>query len=166
MKKMRIYHIVLPALLWSASCKTAKPNGAPVSTGNTSTSVAVQDSTKMVTDTAAFVKNIVAQKSRYLNKELGVLLSELDIPVKSYTVINSRRDRIDGITIAFDDRKTTQRKMDQDDQSKQPSVLRIIWATPVPAATYNELMQKSRSTGNWNSAEAEFYAKQIIKDIQ
>lgn len=163
---MKTYNFLFTALLCFAFCKTSKPNAAPVSTGTTSPSAALQDSTKKVTDTAAFVKNIIAQKSKYLNKELGVLLSDLDIPVKSYRVINSTRIQIDGIALAFDDRKTTVRKMNQDDQSKQPSVLRIIWATPIPAATYNELVQKSMSTGNWNSAEAEFYAKQIVGDIR
>ena len=164
--KIKTFLILLPALLCFAFSKTSKQYGAPVSTGTTSPSVSVQDSTKKVKDTAAFVKNILAQKSKYLNKELGVLLSDLDIPVKSYTIINSRTDRLDGIAIAFDDHKTTLRKMNQDDYSKQPSVLRIIWATPVPAAIYNELVQKSMSTGNWNSAEAEFYAKQIVGDIR
>ena len=164
--KMKTLLVLLLALHCIASCKIAKPNGAPVSTGTTAASVAVQEPTKKVTDTAGFVKNIVAQKSKYLDKEFGVLLKELDIPVKSYTVINSNRNYIDGITISFDDRKTTQWKMDQDDQSKQPSVLRIIWATPVPATTYNELRQKSMAYGNWNSIEEEFYAKQVVKDIR
>jgi len=163
---MKIYHLLFPALLCFAFSKTSKQYGAPASTGITSTSGTFQDTAKKVTDTAAFVKNIVAQKSKYLNKELGVLLSELDIPVKSYTVINSRTDRIDGIAIAFEDRKTTQRKQDQDDYSKKPSVLRIIWATPVPATTYNELRQKSMAYGNWNVIEEDFYAKQIVGDIR
>ena len=162
--KMKIAQILLPALLCFASCKTAKPNGAPVSTATTSASVAVQDSTKKVTDTAGFIKNIIAQKSNYLNKEFGVLLKELDLPVKSYTVINSGRNYIDGITISFDDRKTTQWKMDHYEQV-QLAGLRIIWATPVPAATYSELRQKSMAYGNWNAIEEEFYAKQIVKDI-
>jgi hypothetical protein len=126
----------------------------------------LQDSTKKVTDTAGFVKNIVAQKDRYLNKEFGVLLSELNIPVKSYTAMASiRSDQVKGIVIAFDDRKTTQWKMDHYDETKQLSVLYITWATPVPAATYNELRQKSMALGNWNAIEEEFYAKQIVKDI-
>src|SRR5690349_20649771 len=139
--KMKTLLVLLLALHCIASCKTAKPNGAPVSTGTTSASVAVQDPTKKMTDTAGMVKNIVAQKSRYLNKELGVLLKELDLPVKSYTPIISTMDKghVYGITISFDDRKATQWKMDHYDESKQLSVLYITWSTPVPAATYNEL---------------------------
>jgi hypothetical protein len=165
--KMKIAQILLPALLCFASCKSSKPNGAPVSTATTSASVAVQDPTKKVTDTAGFIKNIIAQKSRYLNKELGVLLKELDLPVKSYIPMYSTMDQghVRGITISFDDRKTTQWKMDHYDQVKL-SVLYIIWATPVPTATYNELRQKSMASGNWNAIEEEFYAKQIVKDIR
>ena len=162
---MKIYHLSFLVLLWSASFKASKPNGTPVSTGTTATSAPLQDSTKKVTDTAGFIKNIIAQKSNYLNKEFGVLLKELDIPVKSYTVINSNRNYIDGITISFDDRKTTQWKMERDDQWKKLAVLHIIWATPVPATTYSELRQKSKALGNWNAIEEEFYVKQIVKDI-
>jgi hypothetical protein len=169
--KIKIALILFLAVICFAFCKTSKPNGAPVATGTTAAAAAsgaVQEPTKKVTDTAGFVKNIVAQKSRYLNQEFGVLLKELDIPVKSYTPMISSMDRshVRGITISFDDRKTTQWKMDHYDETKQLSVLYITWATPVPAATYNELMQKSMSAGNWNSVEAEFYAKQVIKDIQ
>lgn len=169
--KMKIYHFLIPALLCFASCKTSKPNGAAVITGTTATTAssgATQDQVKKVADTAGFVKNIVAQKSRYLNQELGVLLKDLDIPVKSYLPMYNTmdKDHVPGIIIAFDDRKTTQWKMDQDDQSKQPSVLHVTWVKPVPAATYNELRQKSMANGNWNKVEEEFYAKQIIKDIQ
>jgi hypothetical protein len=164
--KMKISQILLLVLFGIASCRTSKPNGAPLSKGANSTSDALQETAKRVTDTAAFVKNVVAQKSKYLNKEFGVLLRELDIPVKSYVVINSKRDRIDGLTLSFDDRKTTQWKQDRDDHLNQPPVLRIIWATPVPAATYNELRQKSMALGNWNSVEEEFYAKQIVGDIR
>jgi hypothetical protein len=167
MKKMKIYHLLFLGVLSGASFKASKPNGAPVSTGTTSASVAVQDPTKKVTDTAGFVKNIVAQKSRYLNKEFGVLLKELDIPVKSYIPMYATMDKghVPGITISFDDCKTTQWKMDHYDQLKQLSVLHIRWATPVPATTYNELRQKSMAYGNWNSVEEEFYVKQIVKEI-
>ena len=165
--KMKIAQILLLALLGLASFKASKPNGAPTSTSTTSTSGAFQDTAKKVKDTASFVKNILAQKSRYLNKEFGVLLKELDLPVKSYIPIYATMDKghVPGITIAFDDRKTTQWKMDHYDETKQLSVLYIIWATPVPAATYNELRQKSMAYGNWNAIEEEFYVKQIVKDI-
>ena len=164
---MKTYHFLFLVLLGAVSCKTSKPNRWQASKSiATSSSGILQDSAKKVTDTAGLVKNIVAQKSKYLDKQLGVLLKDLDIPVKSYTIINSRYDQIDGITISFDDRKTTQSKQDQDDLSKKPALLHVIWATPVPAATYNELRKKSMANGNWNSVEEEFYAKQIVKDIQ
>jgi len=164
---MKTYQILLLALLLGVSFKASKPNGAPTSTSTTSTSGAFQDTAKKVKDTASFVKNILAQKSRYLNKEFGVLLKELDIPVKSYIPMYATMDKahVPGITISFDDRKTTQWKMDRDDQWKKLAVLHIRWATPVPATTYNELRQKSMAYGNWNAIEEEFYVKQIVKDI-
>ena len=61
---MKIYHLSFLVLLWSASFKASKPNGTPVSTGTTSSSGAFQDTAKKVTDTASYVKNILAQKSK------------------------------------------------------------------------------------------------------
>jgi hypothetical protein len=166
--KMKTLLVLFLTLHCIVSCKTSKPNGAPVSTGSTSGSAAMQDPNKKITDTAGMVKNIVAQKGTYLNKELSVLLKALDIPVKSYTPLVSSMDKrhIRGITISFDDRKTTQWKMDHYDETKQLPVLYITWATPVPAETYNELRQKSMANGNWNKVEEEFYAKQVVKDIR
>lgn len=149
------------------SCKTNKPSGSSVvnKVSEAPTSNTVASPGQIVTDTLSYAKDVIANKEKYINKELSVLLNDLKIPVKSYSIINSRFDVIDGITLSFDDRITSNRKQAQDDDAKKPGFLHITWKTPIPAAKHNEIMQKSTSKGNWQAAEQEFYPKQIIGDI-
>lgn len=160
-------YLILISLVCFANCKTLKPVRSTDANSYKTTHHSDSDTMKQnksVADTAGLVKNIIANKEKYINKELGILLNDLSIPVKSYMVINTRIDRLDGIILYFDNYTTTIWKQNQDN-SKRPSSLNIIWETPVSAVTYNALRQKSTSNGNWGSVEQEFYSKQIIKDV-
>jgi hypothetical protein len=115
-------------------------------------------------DTSKLVKTIIANKQQYVHKEMGVLLDDLRIPPGSYAVINHRYDQLDGIELAFEDQKKTIRRKNDDDASKRPVTIQIIWETPMPAATYRAFLQMD-TTHAWGAAQRAFYAKQIVKDI-
>jgi hypothetical protein len=164
-------YLILISLVCFANCKT--PKLVPTTDANSYKTINHSDldtTTKAintVADTAEMVKNIITNKDKYLKKELWVLLNDLSIPVKSYMNINSRIDRIDGISLYFDDRENTMMKHGQDNMpTNWPFHLNIRWETPVPAITDNAVRQKGNNNGNWGSVEQEFYSKLIIGNVE
>lgn len=162
---MKRNYVIILALFYFLSCKTNKP--VSTSAVNETLDLPTTNATGSlaVTDTLSYAKEIIANKDKYINKELSVLLNDLKISVKSYSIINSRFDVVKGIMLSFDDRIITSRKQAQDDDTKKPGLLQIIWKTPIPAAKHNEIIQKSTSKGEWQAAEQEFYPKQIVGNI-
>jgi hypothetical protein len=163
---MKGSYIIILALFCFASCKTNRPVSSAVNKAAELPSAnTVASPNQLVSDTLGYVNDIVANRDKYINKELSVLINDLKVPVKSYAIINSRPTYVEGIRVSFDDRVTTIRKQAQDDETKKAGILNIMWKIPIPAEKHKEIMEKSTSKGEWQSAEQEFYSKQIIRDI-
>jgi hypothetical protein len=163
---MKKSYLLFLVLIYCIACKTSKTvSSSFASKVQELPPSSIEQKSSVVNDTLNYAKEIIANKSKYINKELGVLLNDLKIPVKSYSIRNSRYDVIDGINLSFDDRSNTNRKQAQDDDSKKPGYLHITWKTPIQVAKHKEIMEKSTSKGDWQAAEQEFYPKQIIGNI-
>lgn len=123
---MKKNYTIFLALFCLVSCKTTKPvSTSPVNKVPELPAGSTGKQNEPVNDTLSYAKDIIANKNKYINKELSVLLNNLKIPVKSYTIINSKFNVIDGIALSFDTRNATSRKQASDDDSKKPAYLHI-----------------------------------------
>ena len=171
---MRIFIIVLfQACFLSACIHSPSFSQGKTSSENTETVVITDSVSKpnvdtLVADTAAYIKSLVSNKSKYIDKPFGLLLNDLKLPPKSYFIGSSfyNVNIVPDIEIHFDDKRTTSRKIANIDRLDNPVQLQIIWKKPVSSTQASEVLQKSTSPGNWQAAEKDFYSKQIAGDIK
>ena len=156
---MRCVLIVFIGLLGGmAACKSSH---APAGGGS---SVSRSRDTAVVTDSAAYVKDIMANKAKYVHKELGVLLNDLAIPIKSYSSHFSDRVKCAGLMLSFDERDVTVRKSEKMPGAGTPAQLYVEWETPLSRADVEARLK--RAAGSWGEAEQAYYSKFDIKDIR
>ena len=116
---MKKSYLLFLVLIYCIACKTSKTvSSSFASKVQELPPSSIEQKSSVVNDTLNYAKEIIANKSKYINKELGVLLNDLKIPVKSYSIRNSRYDVIDGINLSFDDRSNTNRKQAQDGSAR------------------------------------------------
>ena len=123
------------------------------------------NSTTIITDSLEYVRNIrTDNKQKYIGKEFNVLLSDLEIPVKSYYSMAMNKINYAGIIISFDDPVTTRQKFNGDRGLKNPLEIfiefdRLISVSEVLAAFNNT------AAGEWSLAHENFFSKFIVKKI-
>jgi hypothetical protein len=142
----------------TAGSSTSQGAGGTASAGSPTTATAGKQ-----VDTAAMVKAIVANKGKYANKELSVLLGDLPIPVRSSFIINNRFDKIDGVALSFDESQSALDKANNDPGTDSKRWLHIQFATPVPATVFNAHIHSLG--GSWGADEQQFYSTQLIGNI-
>jgi hypothetical protein len=168
-RKMKYSTIFLIVLIAFCACRSAKPaTGKPAATNEPKEIAINPQSTRSVPDTLNYVKSIIANKDKYINKELSILLNDLKIPVKSYSPGISANNRYvsPNITFSFDDMQTTNSKQDQTHGLSNPVYLTIAWKTPLSKEETSAALSKSTNAGNWGPVEEGYYSKQIVGDIK
>ena len=113
---------------------------------------------------SSIINGIMASKWNYIHKELGVLLKDLPIPIKSYTSSFSDRVNCTGIFLSFDDSATTIRKYENVPGAGTQALLFVEWETPQSRADVYARLK--RAAGTWLSPEHDYYSKIVIKDIR
>ena len=113
-------------------------------------------------DTLAYVRtSIIDRKSKYIGKELNVLLNDLELPINNYTIGGSNLRGISpSLSLKFYPKNVLELKR----QAKiDPVILVIIWETPLSKDDILPILLKSK--GVWTNEEQEYYGKQKVKDI-
>ena len=113
-------------------------------------------------DTLAYMRtSIIDRKSKYIGKELNVLLNDLELPINNYTIGGSNLRGISpSLSLKFYPKNVLELKR----QAKiDPVILVIIWETPLSKDDILPILLKSK--GVWTNEEQEYYGKQIVKDI-
>jgi hypothetical protein len=115
------------------------------------------------TDTIGYLKKqIITNKAKYLNKPLGVLLSDLDIAVASYQVGPSASDirAIPNITLSFTNSNVTS---DRIYAGEHAPLLYIEFEKPASMEAAAVLIRANKN--NWTDAEKKYYEGFIVKDV-
>lgn len=162
---MKIINIIIVSLIVFASCKTAKLIHANSSTTKAMSTDTLKKTYNPIADSLGYMKEIVANKQKYINKELAVLLKDLKIEPKSYTAGNLGKMKYNSIYLSFDDWNTTSDKMrnTKNLNFKKPCELQIVWVTPLNKAdVWKDL---KRATGEWTDADRAYYSQLIVADI-
>ena len=155
------------ALLIFTACNTSKPTinakqGDTVKITGTADVKLYSDTTRR--DSLAYVKSILSNKGKYINKEFGVLIKALDMQVKSYSSVHVNRVLSSGIIISFDDWITTRNKTEGVKGLKDPVRMLVEWQKPVSRADVEAHLKNA--AGDWHKAEQDYYSKLIVKDIR
>ena len=146
-------------------CKSIKTTPTDSSSNNTTTEPKYQklNTFKGTTnDTLAYVRtSIINRKSKYIGKELKVLLNDLELPINNYTTAGSNLRGISPrLSLKFYPKNVEELKR----QARiDPVILVIVWETPLPLDIIDPMMFKSQ--GKWTNEEQEYYGKQKVKDI-
>jgi hypothetical protein len=156
-------HIIFISIILSAGMAGCKTSHLPAGSVNSQPAAGNRD-TARVSDSAAYVKNIMSEKSKYVHKELGALLKDLAIPVKSYTSQFSGRANCIGITLSFDEPDVTVNKSEGVPNSGTPARLYVEWESPISRAAVEAAL--NRAAGSWGNAEQAYYSKITIRDIR
>jgi len=118
---------------------------------------------KFKADTLGYVqKNFIDNKSKYIGKDISVLLHDIEIPIISYMpgISFNNDDIMPDITLQFYSmEKTTQLA----NSPNKPTDIIIELLKPVPMDSATQLFGKSQ--GKWTDAERKYYGKQKIGDI-
>lgn len=117
-----------------------------------------------IRDSLGYVKSILSNKDKYISKEFGVLIKDLDMQIKSYSSVHVDRVSSSGILISFDDWATTRDKGSSVKGLKDPIQLAVVWQNPISRADVEAHLK--RAAGDWHEAEQNYYSKLIVKDIR
>lgn len=114
-------------------------------------------------DTLGYVQqNFIDNKSKYIGKELNILLSDLEIPVKSCLISSSTRnvkDMPETYLQFYSPTESTKRRYSK----HRPVDIIIIWSQPLPIDSGIFLIKKNKLV--WTEEERKYFGKQIIGDI-
>ena len=117
------------------------------------------------TDTEKYLRdNIIAQKAKFIHKELNVMLAGLNLPVKSYSLGSGGRipaAPFKYLELNFEDFQTTVNKWHK---SQSTPMLCVYFEDDIPYKVAMALYVKS--FGDWKQAEEDYYGKLIIKNIE
>jgi hypothetical protein len=117
-----------------------------------------------VPDSLDYIKRFVKGKEKYIGKEFGVLIKDLDIQIRSYTSYSISRVKNSGIMISFDDQETTKNKAEGSSGAKTPVWLFVEWENPILRTDVTN--QLKRAAGSWGDAEQKYYSGLVVKDIK
>lgn len=115
-------------------------------------------------DTLAYLsENFVSRKAVYLNRQLAVLLNDLEIPVITYTLapIDTKNiNELQSLGLKFEPDVTVLRKYDE---KAVPNKLLVKLKEPVAYELGQKIMAKSR--GVWNSDAEDFFKTLKVAEI-
>lgn len=114
-------------------------------------------------DTLRYLEtNFLNRKEYYINKNLGILLNDLEMPVKlHYYWDNFNNESIStGISLVFMNKEQFYQNR-RDPESRK--ILNIKWAKPISTDTSLELIRENK--GLWTKKEISYYKNQTIGDI-
>lgn len=118
----------------------------------------------IITDSLGYMTEIVAHKEKYINQPLSVLLNDLKIPVKSYSLTTSsnKRDNVWKMDLSFNDSYVTSLKEMQG--YKYPVGIHIEWN---PSFSLQDAAShlSGRIRGEWTGAEQNYFGKEIVSDV-
>jgi hypothetical protein len=160
---MKIYiPILLMLLLGCKSVKTTTTNSISEETTTVPKYQKLNTFKGTTNDTLAYVRtSIINRKSKYIGKELKVLLNDLELPINNYTIGGSNLRGISpSLSLEFYPNNVLELKR----QARiDPVILVIIWETPLSKDDILPILLKSK--GVWTNDEQEYYGKQKVKDI-
>ena len=113
-------------------------------------------------DTLAYMRtSIIDRKSKYIGKELKVLLNDLELPINYYLIGSSNLKGISpSLTLYFYPKNVVNIKRHN---KIDPVIFTIVWETPLPKDVV--LPMKIKNQNIWTTEEQEYYGKQKVKDI-
>ncbi|HTM93061.1 MAG TPA: hypothetical protein VL095_11615 [Flavisolibacter sp.] len=145
----------IPTKLIAQSSSASKQNKTSNSRNNADTTIK---------DSLGYVKGILTNKDKYIGKEFGLLIKDLDMQIKSYSSVHVDRFSSSGILISFDDWATTANKASSVKGLKDPVRLAVIWQNPISRADVEAHLK--RAAGEWGEAQQKYFSKLIVKDIR
>ncbi|MFA6278145.1 MAG: hypothetical protein WC622_15455 [Pedobacter sp.] len=122
-----------------------------------------QTTYQVAQDTAKYLEdNFINKKVKFQHRKLKYLLAKLKLDIKSYiSVGNQKLGQRPGILIYFESKEIVSAKMEK---KIRPNGMYIEFEKPLSLYTdVTDLLIKSK--GEWLPAEAAFYGKQLVKDI-
>ncbi|MFD0939388.1 hypothetical protein [Pedobacter boryungensis] len=131
--------------------------------GSTNLKLNYQTNEQTVQDTSKYLDYFVNNKAKFQHKELKHLLARLKLTIKSYTPVRNLKKvgERKGIIIYFESKALVSTKME-----KQITVKAMYIEFEKPVSLYTDVTDLyNKSNGEWLPAEAAFYGKQIVKDI-
>jgi hypothetical protein len=150
--------ILVLIMIFVVACATPKNTD----TNNSSKNSEFQPLKKFKGDTVSFINSILANKGYYVNKPLNVLLNDLSIPVKRFTMGSNHKNISVSPHITLN--IYTQIEIEQKLPKRQdPSSLVIVWAKPLSFQETDSIGLKNGFA--WTPEVAEFFGKQIVGDI-
>jgi hypothetical protein len=116
-----------------------------------------------VSDTLAYLNNIVANKSLYIGQSFSVLADSFQISIKYFEPVASihhKKNSEDQTFFAFYNSQTA------NDYDRMFPKLVIHWAPPFLVRSQSEAISKADSLGGWNLIAKAHYSNAIIADIR
>ena len=113
-------------------------------------------------DTLSYIReSIIAQKSKYTNKVLSVLLNDLKIPVASYVFgVGNSIYSVDYITLSFENMDAHIQRVIA---NSIPPLVIVKFSKPLPMDSVLKI--SGLSHGQWLSREKEYYGNKIVGDL-
>ncbi|SHM20393.1 hypothetical protein [Mucilaginibacter sp. OK098] len=114
-------------------------------------------------DTAKYLKEtILPHKEKFVHQQLNVLLTELNLNVKSYSYIHNSKpgQPLRGIVLFFDDDKISSEKLHR--HINVPTIT-VYFDKEIPRNEAWTLQYKGQ--GAWLQGEKDYYGKLTVKDL-
>ncbi|MCB0714489.1 MAG: hypothetical protein R2796_06600 [Chitinophagaceae bacterium] len=122
----------------------------------------IQETKAQVTDTLAYLQNIVANKAQYVGQPFSVLYNNLQIQIKFFSpvaAIHYDKNKETSTSVAFYFPQTAE------DMYLTYPCLRIYWQ-PYLNAVQSSILYSQYDGGEWNATIYNFYKNGIILDIK
>lgn len=150
-------HILLSLFILLLSCsniKKSKNNSENINFA------ATQENYKC--DTVAYIKeNFIQNKEKYIGKNIGILLNDLELPILKYNLgLDENLKDFYFISFRFFNDITIENRKEK---KKDPLIINIFLDKPVDINFPLSLSRKNKQ--QWMQDEADFWDKQKIKDI-
>lgn len=114
-----------------------------------------------IPDSLGYMDEIAANKQKYINQRLSVLLKDLKIPIQSFYIHHDRL-RCFGIYIYFDN-SFDSREVKWNNQKENPINILIEWEKPILRSGIEDALHKG--AGEWTTAELKYFEDEIVSDI-
>lgn len=112
-------------------------------------------------DTLSYLRtNFENRKGLYVDKPLGFLLDQLEVPTVDYILSETYDNKINkGILLHFNRTSMSSHLA----SGTSALALVIIWANPIPTEDAKHLVKKGN--WNWTKEQEEFFRKQLVGDV-
>lgn len=116
-------------------------------------------------DTLLYVQTkILDKKEYYIGKKFGVLLNDLDIPLKSSSYIPNDNNikKVSHTYFEIYDGFQTSHKLEK---GEIPVNIVVTWQTPLDANQLDKLITNRKNRGEWTKEKEAFFKEQIVGDV-